>query len=665
MTDARGAGARGGADARGADARGGADAAALALVTAVDTLRGRLAATTLPLDGAGVDAARARRRQLLDQIDDYLLPRLRAAGAPLLVVVGGSTGAGKSTLVNSLLGEPLTTPGVLRPTTRSPVLVFHPADAPWFAPERVLPTLVRVHTTRGQAAAGDRDGTAATGVRALRLAPFAGLPPGLALLDAPDVDSVEDANRELAAQLLAAADLWLFVTTAARYADAVPWELLRDAARRRAQVALVIDRVDPGSEAVVADLRRMTAENGLADAPLFVVPESALDDEGMLPARAVADIAGWLTDLGGSAAARAEVAAATRDGVVSDVAAATRELAAAADAQAESAARLTGIVRSAYDDALENVARATSDGAMLRGEVLTRWQDFVGASDLMRSVERGVSRVRDRVTGFFRGGRTDAEPVERALAHGLEAVAIDALESARERVRSAWRADPAGAGLLVDAHATAGVTGVGTAEMRGVVAEQIRLWQGDVLEIVSEQGAGKRGLARGLSLGVNGLGVALMLVVFGSTGGLTGIEVGVAGGTAVVAQKMLEAVFGDDAVRRLAAESSRRLTERLRTLVDADAAIAETVVAALGVSPRAGDDLRAAADGLARADAAERASRVEHAPSVQSTPVPALRGAELRGLPADAGVAEEVGVERAPEQRRPGFWRRLFRGDAP
>ena len=63
---------------------------------------------------------------------------------------------------------------------------------------------------------------------------------GLALLDAPDVDSVEEGNRILAAQLLGAADVWLFVTTAARYADAVPWELLADAAQRGTHLALVL-----------------------------------------------------------------------------------------------------------------------------------------------------------------------------------------------------------------------------------------------------------------------------------------------------------------------------------------------------------------------------------------------------------------------------------------
>ena len=149
--------------------------------------------------------------------------------APLLTVVGGSTGAGKSTLVNSLVGERVSEPGVLRPTTRSPVLVHHPDDAAWFDQQRILPDLER--TTRATADPG-----------ALQLVASTAIPQGLALLDAPDIDSVEERNRSLAAQLLAAADLWLFVTSAARYADQVPWGFLKQAAERSAAVAIVLDR---------------------------------------------------------------------------------------------------------------------------------------------------------------------------------------------------------------------------------------------------------------------------------------------------------------------------------------------------------------------------------------------------------------------------------------
>ena len=56
------------------------------------------------------------------------------------------------------------------------------------------------------------------------------------MLDTPDIDSVELANHELAGQLLGAADLWLFVTTAARYADAVRWDYLATAQTGRGPI---------------------------------------------------------------------------------------------------------------------------------------------------------------------------------------------------------------------------------------------------------------------------------------------------------------------------------------------------------------------------------------------------------------------------------------------
>lgn len=624
------------------------------LLGAAELLRVRLAAVALPLDVAGGAAARADLRAAVDQLDDHVLPRLRAGGAPLLVVVGGSTGAGKSTLVNGLLGERVTEPGVLRPTTRSPVLVHHPVDEGWFTTDRVLPGLARV----SDAAGGDHG-------RALRLVATDALPAGLALLDAPDIDSVETANRELAAQLLAAADLWLFVTTAARYADAVPWQLLEAAAARHANVALVVDRVDAGAEAVVADLRRLLDAHGLGDAPLFAVPETPVT-AGLLPETAVGEVAAWLTDLGADAGARAEVAATTLAGALDDLARRAGALAAAVEEQAAADERLRAAVRRHADDAVDQVVRATSDGTMLRGEVLARWQDLVGTGELLRAVEQRVSRLRDTLGRVVRGRPAPAPQAEQAIAHGLEAVVMDALDDAAERTDASWRADPAGVAL---ADGTGGGRAASTS--RAAVAEQVRRWQGDVLDLVREQGERKRGTARALSFGVNALGVALMVAVFASTGGLTGVEVGIAGGTAVLAQRLLEAVFGDDAVRRLTTTAHERLVARVRTLVEEDLGRYEGRLDALALehAPQTAERLRSAADDVVAA-LAVAPDRVAPAPRSEATV--RLRGADVwrrahpGGRPGASGsmvpTAGEPGGATAGEAAgaRPGFWRRLL-----
>ena len=135
------------------------------LVGALVRLRQSLDDVTLPLATGGAEQAREARRTMIDQLDDYVLPRLLQIDAPLLAVVGGSTGAGKSTLVNSLVGEKVSPSGVLRPTTRAPVLVHNPDDAQWFRADRVLPDLPR--TVPGET---DGDG--------LRLVVATGMPAG-------------------------------------------------------------------------------------------------------------------------------------------------------------------------------------------------------------------------------------------------------------------------------------------------------------------------------------------------------------------------------------------------------------------------------------------------------------------------------------------------------
>ncbi|WP_298460537.1 dynamin family protein [uncultured Cellulomonas sp.] len=605
-----------------------ADRSSAELLAALVGLRGAVAEVRLPLDVAGAEEQRDARTQVLDQLDDYLLPRLRAAAAPLLVVVGGSTGAGKSTLVNSLLGAPVSRSGVLRPTTRSPVLVHHPLDAQWFRGDRILPGMARL---TGDAA----DGGSA---RALRLAASDALPPGLALLDAPDIDSVVAENRRIAAQLLGAADVWLFVTTAARYADAVPWDLLQDAARRHAQVALVLDRVDPGArEAVATHLASMLAEHDLGDSPVLVVPESPLED-GMLPAHTVTPVADWLTALGGDEATRQAAIARTRDGATADLVERAGALATAADEQRAADAHLRRVVTDAHEDAARTVRQATSDGTMLRGEVLARWQDVVGTGEFLRAVEQRVGRMRDKLTAVVRG-RSTAEPeLAQAIGHGLEAVIQDAAEGAAERSYTAWRADPAGAALLDGLELARGGS-----DLRARIAEQIRGWQSDVLSLVAEEGADKRSTARALSLGVNGLGAALMVAVFASTGGLTGAEVGIAGGSALLAQRLLEAVFGDDAVRQLTKVAHQRLDQRVGDVLAAQAQRFTVQLDALGAGQPGGTALRDAVTRVRTAAAAV-------APSSAAGPVDAATGLRL-GTPTSGVGRAGDGVGGASSGR--------------
>ncbi len=548
------------------------------LTRPLEALRGAIAASRFELAGSGSLEAAAARDALVTQIDDYLLPRLRSLDAPLLAVVGGSTGAGKSTLVNSLVGAEVSTAGVLRPTTRSPVLVCNPADRRWFEDDRVLPGLARTSGAEG-------------GHGSVQLVESDGLTAGLALVDAPDIDSVVAANRELAAQLLAAADLWIFVTTAARYADAVPWELLETASERSAEVAVVLDRTPPEAvEEVAADLQRMLADHGLGGALVRSIEESVLQD-GRLPEDQVAPLRAWLTTLAGDAGARAEVVRATLDGALSSMERKVAELADAAREQDRVAEALRVFPRDAYDDARGDVVESMRDGTLLRGEVLDRWQEFVGTGELMRSVQAKVGLVRDRAWAAITGRPTVAAGVQEAVESGVEAIVHAAADRAAGRAVASWRDSAAGRDLLRGRERELGRA---SPALLAALPDEVRSWQGQVLDLVREQGAGKRTSARVASYTVNGAGLAVMLVVFAHTGGLTGTEVAVAGGTSAASQKLIEAVFGDQAVRALARQAREDLLERVERLLDADADRFHELVDA-AAPPDGGQSLREAA----------------------------------------------------------------------
>ncbi len=537
----------------------------------LERLRASLADVGLSLHLDGIVAQREAAAAAVRQIDDYIRPRLADLDAPLLAVVGGSTGSGKSTIVNALLGVATTRVGVIRPTTRQPILVHSPVDAGWFASDRILPGLARVRgrvSAPGTPASAAGDTPEAARISELMLLEHESVPRSLAIIDAPDIDSVADENRALAAQLLAAADLWLFVTTANRYADAVPWRLLEGAAARQITVGVVLNRVPPGAtDEVLPDLRAMLAARGLADAPVFTIDEQPLDDLGMLPASAVAGPRAWLEGIAGDRASRARIAARTLSGAIGDL---DQRVTRIADARQQQLDWLDGAEAAAdahYQAAIDAVDAATSDGALLRGEVLARWQDFVGTSDVFRKIESWFSRTRDSVTAWVTGKPSPVIAVETQIETGLQAVIVD---QAGRAAAAAW----------VDLERTAPGRMVAelnpqlaaeSPQLRDRASTMIREWQGALMQLIHDNAGNKRVRARVLSLGLNVVTVALMIVVFASTGGLTGGELAIAGGSAVIGQKLLETIFGEDAVRRLAAEARLDLQRRVEALFDSEA----------------------------------------------------------------------------------------------
>jgi hypothetical protein len=531
------------------------------LPAALAGLRAAIGAARFPLALPSAEPARQTATGLTDQLDDYLLPRLARLDAPLLVVVGGSTGAGKSTLVNSLVQARVSAAGVLRPTTRSPVLVCNPADSSWFRQGELLPGLTRTNEP------SDQPGT-------LHLVSAPALPAGLAFLDAPDIDSVVDANRALAGQLLAAADLWLFVTTAARYADAVPWELLRTARARGTAVAMVLDRVPPeAADEIAAHLSEMLAAQDLGAAPLFVLPETWVDGQGLLPEKVTAPLSAWFGRLAADAEARSAVVRQTLDGAIAALHPTVTALADAADEQVSAADALDERVRAAYRGAERAVDLGLRDGRLLRGEVLARWQEFVGTGEFFRGLEARIGRLRDRVVAAVTGRPAPAAELTTAIESQLVTLLRGVAAEAAENAHTGWKAHPAGAALLEPELAHAAPDFAERAE------RLVRDWQRGVLELVREEGGDRRFVARTAAYAVNATGVAVMIAVFASTAFIpTGLEVATGAGTTVAAQTVLQAIFGDQAVRRLAGKARLDLIERVTRLLaeEADRFLART-----------------------------------------------------------------------------------------
>lgn len=565
-------------------------------------LRAAVAESAYPLRLPSAEPARADAVALIQQVDDYLLPRLERLDAPLLAVVGGATGSGKSTLVNSIAQAPVSPAGVLRPTTRSPVLICHPNDASWFRGGTRLGGFTRP--------AGRRT----TDPYRMQVVVAPALPPGLALLDTPDLDSVVESHREVAAQLLAAADLWLFVTTANRYADAVPWQFLQEARERGTVVAVVLNRVpDQANQEVSEHLTDMLSRRGFVGAPLFVMPETWADRQGMLPERVTASLREWLHALAADGEARSAVTRLTLDGALAALTDRVERLALAGEEQFAAAEQLAEQVGLAYGTARSTVEHGIRSGTMLRGEVLARWEELWRDGEWARVVAAAVttwpgatgdttapaSRDRDRIAGV--GRPAVGQQLRAALARSLVSLVRSAATDAADAVATAWRDQPELAGSPPDLTQT---------------LEQLAYdWQRDLLDLVRSR-LTQTG-ERPSTYAVNATALLAMLGVFAaSTSSAT---------AAVTGHEELAAPLADPAIRDLAARIRADLLERLSDLLDREAGAFLERLAGVPLDGGPARRLREVAAELRRARAAARLTDADQ-PAAGVADAPAAPG---------------------------------------
>lgn len=549
------------------------------LVAVVDRLvalaeqRWSLITSALPEDEAvhPTHGPGARARELLEHSRSYLRPRARDLDAPLLVVLLGPTGSGKSTLLNTIAGGPASRTGVLRPTTRVAVVLASEADI-----------------------AALRSNGALTGLGPDRLEQASlGARPGVVVVDAPDIDSVERANRALADTLLELADLCVFVTTATRYADRVPWDVLARIEQRRLPLVVVVNRLPPGEDAgaVLEDVRRLIHRQALTapsettpdtaaptPPPLEVVgvPEGALDPSGVAlrseSVRPLLDRIDLLASDRGSRRALAEQALA---GAVAGLVPLVHAVADDLDHEAIDVESLRRTAGSIYADELRAVMDQLRRGDVLREEVIRQWHSFVGADQVTRAFSSGIGRARGALLSIIRG--TPSAPVAAVTQGATEdltaLVAAHAADAAR-RAAAAWSANARTAAKI---GADPGLWSP-SPSLPDSTRDALAGWLGVIATDVAETGASKRGVARGVSLGVNAGAVTVMLGVFAHTGGLTGAEVGIAAATAFLNQKLLNALFGEAAVIEMIDRARAGLTRALEGVFAAELARFERLV---------------------------------------------------------------------------------------
>lgn len=220
---------------------------ARALLAAVDSAQ-------LPVLMPGMhEVARARERAHAT-LTSHLIPRCEAAVMPVVVVVIGSSGVGKSALVNELIGKNICAVSAVRPTTQRPTVLSNGEDCEAIE-QHPLIAHANVQSTPA-------------------------VPEGVVVVDSPSFDYSHPDLEKSARLLLDAAQAVVFVTTAHRYGDGAAWDVLAQLRGSNTPVMAVLNRVPQMTDGIAqSDFRRLWDAAGFDPTAVLAVKEGELGSE--------------------------------------------------------------------------------------------------------------------------------------------------------------------------------------------------------------------------------------------------------------------------------------------------------------------------------------------------------------------------------------------------
>ena len=197
-----------------------------------------------------------------------LAPQLSGDGC-LVVAVAGGTNTGKSTVFNMLLGARSSAACSTAAATCAPVLAagdsrYTAALAGVMLPEfDAQPMVVPEDSTRYEMPEDT-----------LWVVRTSSLPDSLALLDTPDVDSIEKRNWEVADHIRAAGDVIVAVLTPEKYKDARVVDYFRQAHASGRLVIPVMNKANPRDDfaAPKAQLAEFIQDASLDNPEAFIIP---------------------------------------------------------------------------------------------------------------------------------------------------------------------------------------------------------------------------------------------------------------------------------------------------------------------------------------------------------------------------------------------------------